>query len=229
MKASHVSTYLVDTIQKLPRHRPLRVGIDGRSCAGKTTLADALADRLEELGRVCLRATLDDFHRPSHAEREAAGGFTPVQYLREGYDYAKIRELLLDPCGPRGSRRCRLDYWNSHDDEPFPEDWLDVQQDAILLVDGAFLHTPELREEWDLTVWLDIDWQTMLLRAAQRDGTRGDHSTLVRAAYKTGWIPRYVHYEVTVHPHERVDVVIDNSNVARPTIVRAPRPTRMVP
>jgi uridine kinase len=229
MKSPLVSAFLVDAIQRLPRHRPARVGIDGRSCAGKTTLADALADRLEAVGRVCLRATLEDFHRPGHEQREKASGFTPAEYLREGYDYAKIRELLLDPFGPKGNRRCRLDYWNSHADEPFPEDWQDIQQDAILLVDGVFLHTPELRGQWDFTIWLDIDWQTMLQRAAQRDGTRGDHGMLVRAAYKTGWIPRHVHYEESVHPHDLVDVVIDNSKVDRPTIVRAPRPVRTAP
>jgi uridine kinase len=229
MNTQQVTAYLVDAIQRLPTHRPLRIGIDGRSGAGKTTLADNLADRLEALGRVCHRASLDDFHRPGHAQREKAGGFTPDEYLREGYDYAKIRELLLDPFGPEGSRRCRLDYWNSHDDRPFPEDWQDVPHDAILLVDGPFLHTSELREQWDFAVWLEVDWQSLLRRAARRDGTWGGPAALVRAAYQAGWMPRHLHYEESVHPHDRVDVVIDNCDVARPFIVRAPRPTRTMP
>lgn len=229
MTPQQISAHLIEAIQRLPAHRPLRVGIDGRSGAGKTTLADALADGLEALGRVCLRATLDDFHRPGHAKREKAGGFTPADYLREAYDYAKIRELLLDPCGPGGSRRCRLDYWNAHDDRPFPEDWQDVQRDAILIVDGMFLHTPELADAWDLTIWLEVDWQTLLRRAARRDGTWGGSAALVRAGYQAGWIPRHVHYEESVRPHERVDIIIDNSDVTRPFIVRAPRPTRTVP
>src|SRR5688572_7414320 len=182
MSSPQVLTFLVDALQELKRHRPCRVGIDGRSGAGKTMLADALADRLEALGRDCQRASLDDFHRPGHQQREKAGGFTPIEYLREGYDYAKIRELLLDPLGPQGNRHCRLDYWNSHDDEPFPEDWLDVESDTILVVDGVCLHTPELREHWDFSIWLDVDWQSTLLRAARRDGTRGSPADLMRDA-----------------------------------------------
>jgi len=210
-------------------HRPLRVGVDGRSGAGKTTLADALADRIEALGRTCLRASLDDFHRPGHQQRESSGGVTPAEYLREAYDYAKIRELLLDPLGPRGTRRCRLDFWNSHDDQPFPEDWLDVERDAVLIVDGAFLHAPELRDQWDFTIWLDVDWQKTLLRVARRDGRRGSPADLTREAYAKGWIPRHVWYEETFRPRERVDVIIDNSDVEHPNVVRAPRPQRMVP
>lgn len=227
--SSQVSMFLVDTIQRLPRHRPLRVGVGGRPGAGKTTLADTLADRLEALGRVCLRASLDDFHRPGHEQREKAGGFTPAEYLREGYDHAKIRELLLDPLAPQGNRRCRLDYWNSHDDQPFPEDWVDVQRDAILMVDGAFLHTHELRDQWDFTIWLEVDWQSLLRRRAQRAGTRGGPASLLGAAYENGWIARHLQYEESVHPHDRADVVVDNSEVAHPVIVRAPRPTRTVP
>jgi uridine kinase len=229
MNSRQVLAFLVDAMLHLPAQRPLRIGIDGRSGSGKTTLADTLAERLEALGRVCLRASLDDFHRPGHEQREKTRGFTPAEYLKEGYDYAKIRELLLDPWGPAGSRRCRLDFWNSHQDQPFPEDWQDVQQEAILLVDGMFLHTPALRAQWDFTIWLDVDWQIMLQRRAQRDGTRGGHADLVREAYKTGWIPRHLWYEASVHPHERVDVVIDNSDVAHPYVVRAPRPTRRTP
>lgn len=229
MKSPQVLTFLVDALEELPRHRPRRVGIDGRSGAGKTTFADALADRLEANGRECLRATLDDFHRPGHQQREKAGGFTPAEYLREGYDYAKVRELLLDPLGPKGNRRCRLDYWNSHDDEPFAEDWQDAERDAILLVDGVFLHTPPLRDQWDFTIWLEVDWQSVLRRQARRDGTQGGPADLARKAYEAGWMPRHLFYEETVRPLERVDVVIDNSDVERPYVVRAPRPKRREP
>ena len=229
MNSALVSEFLVDSILARSTHRPLRVGIDGRPGAGKTTLADALADRLEALGRGCLRASLDDFHRPGHQQRERSRALEPAEYLREAYDYAKIRELLLDPLGPRGSRRCRLDFWNYHDDEPFPEDWLDAERDAILIVDGAFLRAPALRDAWDFTIWLDVDWRSILLRAARRDGTRGSPADLMREAYATGWIPRHLWYEETAHARDRADVVIDNSDVERPNVVRAPRPKRLVP
>lgn len=229
MNSPQLLALLLDQIERLPRRRPLRVGIGGRSCSGKTTLADALADRFEARKRDCWRASLDDFRHPGHDQREKTGGFTPEQYLREGYDYAKIRELLLDPLGPKGDRRCRLDFWNSQDDQPYPEDWLNAKPEAIVLVDGTFLHTPELREQWDFTIWLDVDWQSVLLRRARRDGAQGGPAELMRQAYETGWIPRHQLYEESIHPHEVADVVIDNSDVERPRVVRAPRPPRTAP
>jgi uridine kinase len=89
-----------------------------------------------------------------------------------------------------------------------------------------FLHAPALGAPWDFTIWLDVDWQVMLRRGAQRHGTRGGSAELLQEAYKTGWMQRHLWYERSIHPHERADVVIDNSDVAHPYVVRAPRPPR---
>src|SRR4029453_18972812 len=44
--------------------RRVRVAVDGRTAAGKTTLGHELARCLVDAGRVVLRASLDDFKRP---------------------------------------------------------------------------------------------------------------------------------------------------------------------
>jgi uridine kinase len=44
--------------------RRVRVAVDGRTAAGKTTLGHELATLLADTGRVVLRASLDDFKRP---------------------------------------------------------------------------------------------------------------------------------------------------------------------
>lgn len=50
-------------IQNLGARR-VRVAVDGRTAAGKTTLGHELAKVLADEERVVLRATLDDFKRP---------------------------------------------------------------------------------------------------------------------------------------------------------------------
>jgi putative protein kinase ArgK-like GTPase of G3E family len=52
---------LVEGLDGVHVGHPLRVGIDGRSAAGKTTFADELAAALRGRGREVLRASLDDF------------------------------------------------------------------------------------------------------------------------------------------------------------------------
>jgi uridine kinase len=220
MNRAQVVAELADRIQRKPSKRPLRVGIDGRTGAGKTTFADQLADRLEDNGRTCLRAGLADFHFPGHEERRMSGAFTPEAYVREPYDSASIRRLLLDPLGPGGDGRCRLDLWNAYADEPFPEDWIVAEPDTILLADGVFLLTPALRAHWDFTIWLDVDWETLLRRAAHRADNRSRSSVRVREEFKTGWMPRHLLYEQGTRPHELVDVVIDNGDIEHPYFVR---------
>lgn len=219
MTREQVLGLLVDVMLQVPATGPLRVGIDGRFGAGKTRMGDELADRLESKGRECHRASLEEFHPPEHHQRVASGALSPADYLKTGYDYAAVRRLLMDPIGSGGDRRCRLDFWNSHDNEPFPEDWVKVSDDAIVIVDGAFLLTPELCDLWDFTLWLDIDWQVMKRRAARR-ASEVDSGGAPAASEESEWMPRHVLYEQQVRPHERVDVIVDNSDLAHPYVVR---------
>src|SRR5262245_17608914 len=96
--------------------RPIRVGVDGRSAAGKTTFADALSERLRGAGRIVMRAGIDDFHPPGHGLRSAAGGYTAESYYAEGYDFVAFRDLLLAPLDVGGDCRCRLGLHDSLSD-----------------------------------------------------------------------------------------------------------------
>ncbi len=49
--------------------RPVRVGVDGRSAAGKTTFADRLTSVAGTCGRHAMRESIDDFHPPGHKTR----------------------------------------------------------------------------------------------------------------------------------------------------------------
>lgn len=220
MTRAHLLQELLGSLQTAPRDRPLRVGIDGRSAAGKTTLGDDLATLLRAGGRQCFRASIDDFHPPGYKYRAIAGDFTPESYSREGYDLAAFRELVLDPWSPGGSRRSRLRYWSSQADAPFPEEWVEVPEDAVLVADGFLLLSPALRSLWDLTLWIEIDWATMLERASVRDVAWVGSIELVQQRYRTGWIPRHQWYEETYRPRELADVVVDNTDIDHPRVIR---------
>src|SRR5262249_45380280 len=155
-------------IIRLHTEEPTLVAIEGRSAAGKTTLADELAASVSKKGRPALRSSIDDFHPPGHKYRSAERRYTPSTYYAEGYDYVAFRQFVLEPLR-QGDRRCRLALWDSFNDIPFPEAWTDVPKGAIAVIDGCFLFRPDLRHYWDYTIWLEIDWDTMLERAASRD------------------------------------------------------------
>jgi uridine kinase len=166
---SELLTTLVGVVTALPLAHPTRVAIDGRSVAGKTTLADELAGAISAGGRQVIRASIDDFHRPGHKYRSQSGEWTPRSYYDKGYDYAAFVDLVLRPLGPDGTRRCRPALFDSFHDTWLPEHWHEVSASAVALVDGAFLLRPELAGHWDYVIWLDIDFETMVERARRRD------------------------------------------------------------
>jgi uridine kinase len=166
---STVVEALADVVTGLRLGHPTRVGIDGRSAAGKTTLANELAATIKLRGREVLRAELDDFHRPGHKFRSVRGEWTPHSYYAETYDYVAVRQVLLEPLGSGGNRRCRTRLFDSYHDAWLPEEWHVPPADAVVLVDGGFLLRPELAALWDYVVWLDVDMDTMIERARRRD------------------------------------------------------------
>jgi uridine kinase len=88
---------IADRITSLELGHPTRVGVDGRSAAGKTTLADALAEVVQATtSRPVLRASIDDFHRPGHKFRSMREEWTPQSYYDESYDYLAFCDLLCD-------------------------------------------------------------------------------------------------------------------------------------
>lgn len=213
---------LADSIVTLPLEHPARVAVDGRSAAGKTTLADELAEAVRARGCGVIRASIDDFHRPGHKHRGQNGGWTPQSYYDQGYDYAAFRTLLLDPLGPGGDRRCRTALFDSLHDVPFPEHWHTVDDRDVAIVDGVFLQRPDLVVHWDFVVWVAIDMETMVERARQRDVAWVGSAEVVEERYRTHWIPTHELYERLTQAERIAHASVDNRNPLEPKIIRPP-------
>ena len=219
MNQRHVLDRIATAIDERPSDAPILIGIDGRSAAGKTTLADALAAHLDRGPRQVLRSSIDDFHPAGHKYRSAERRYTPATYFAEGFEYAKLRAMLLDPLRATGNRRCRLDLWDSFHDQPLPEHWIDVAPDAIVVVDGIFLLHPDLRSYWDYVLWLHVGWDTMIERAARRDVAWLGSEDVVRERYRTFWVPTHSLYESICTPIEHAHLVLDNSDPEHPVVI----------
>jgi uridine kinase len=214
---------IADAVERLVLEHPTRVGIDGRSAAGKTTFADSLAEELRARGRAVLRASIDDFHKPGHKFRSMAEAWTPQTYYDDGYDYAAFVALLLAPLGPGGTRRCRPALFDSYHDAFVSEQWLDVRGNTVAVIDGAFLSRPELASHWDYLVWLRVDFETMIERARRRDTAWVGDAGVVAERYRRRVLPTHELYEQLVDPAARADAVIDTRDLDAPTIVRLAR------
>lgn len=129
-------------------------------------------------------------------------------------------ELALEPAGPEGSRRVRPRLNNSYLDEPYPEEWRDIADDAVLLVDGVFLLCPKLAGHWDYHVWLDVDPDTALARKRVRNvAWTNSEEVVVERHYKRN-LPAHQLYRRETKARERADIVIDNNDPATPRILK---------
>jgi len=206
---------ILDWITSLDLGHPARVGLDGRSAAGKTTLADALAEMVQSTTkRPVLRASIDDFHRPGHKLRSIREEWTPQSYFDGGYDYGAFRELVLQPLGPDGDRRVRTAIFDSFHDEPVPAQWQVAEENTILIVDGAYLQRDELRSHWDYLIWLKVDADTVLSRARERDVAWVGSVEVVDRRYRQRVLSTHALYESLVDPEAHADAVVDTTDLS---------------
>ena len=135
-------------------HGRTLVAVDGLHGAGQWRFADALAGALSVRGVKVFHARIDDFFRP-RSDREREGWFDGKAHYREAYDYSLLRRVLIDPFRTSGSTSFVLTGFDEVRDEPvFQPKWMSAGPDAILIVDGVFLHRPELAGMWNYSIWL---------------------------------------------------------------------------
>jgi len=210
---------LVGMTLAVERPHPVRVGIDGHSAAGKTTLADELAAVLGPSGRPVIRASIDDFHRPA-AERYRRGRLSALGYYEDAFDVPALRAALLEPLGPAGNRRYRTAIFDSWLELPIHDAEREAPADAILLVDGIFLFRADLNDVWDLRILLHIEPEEVMRRGPARDAVWMGSLEVAEQRYRERYLPAEQLYFDSVQPHERADVAIDNTNPEQPTFTK---------
>lgn len=222
---------LADLVSSVQRPNPTRVAIDGRGGAGKSTLADELADVLRARGRTVVRAEVDHFYRLD-VDRRTRSQLTAAGFYG-AYDHDALRRLLLDPLGPGGQRRYRArwhDGWNPGVIDG-PEQ--SAPDDAVLILDGVFLLRPELADAWDVRVFVRVDPEVGLARGIARDmrharpaDPAADRERRLRV-WRQRYLPADDAYLRTVRPDRLADAVVDNDDLAAPRLrVRSRRTAR---
>ncbi len=200
----------------------LRVAIDGIDAAGKTTLADELAELLERADRPVLRASIDGFHHPASVRHLRSEEQPAHSYYEDSFDYQALRSLLLDPLGPGGDHIVRTRVFDFRTDLPIKEAPTRVQPGTLLLFDGVFLLRPELEGCWDLSVFVQVDPATSLQRASKRDVGLFGTSDATERRYRERYLPGQELYMSLVHPDQRAEVLINNTDPTAPRLLRIP-------
>jgi hypothetical protein len=194
--------------------RRVVVAIDGVDGAGKTVLGRELA-ALVVPHREAHRVSVDGFHRPR--SQRYAHGRTAETFYRDSYDHDAIRQRLVEPfrAGEPWVRAVHdVEREVVVDRAPEPA----AGPGALLLVDGIFLHRPELADLWDAGVWLQVPFEVSVPRGNARFGAvladEADPASAVNARYVGG--QRI--YLAAVDPADRATWVLDNTDLTAPLL-----------
>lgn len=205
---------IATSVTALHPNRVVRVGVDGVDGVGKTVFADELAEAITPLQRPTIRASVDGFHHP-RSVRHRRGRSSPEGFFHDSYNYTLLREALLDPLSPGGDRRYRTAVFNYQTDQAVDTTSEHAPSNAVLIVDGIFLHRHELRRYWDYSVFLHASFDTSIPRGAQRGYGDPDPSAPSNRRYIQG--QRL--YLDQCKPTDHASVVINNDNLNEPSIV----------
>lgn len=195
------------------RHRAL-VGIDGVDGSGKSTFAAALAHCLGAGPVVVVH--LDDFRNAS-AIRYRRGRNSPEGFWLDTYDYDAIQRNVLDPLKATGRGRYRESSYDAVADRAVQSPRRHAEDDAIVLIEGMFLHRDHLTDVWNYSIFLDVPFEETARRMAERNGSNSDprHESMRR------YVGGQEIYFAAVRPWERASLVIDNSAPSRPRVIAA--------
>lgn len=212
-----VVSRLARRIEGIELPHPTRVGIDGVDAAGKTILADEIAAEIASSGRHVIRASIDGFHNPA-AIRRRRGPDSPEGYFRDSFNYHALRDRLLDPLGPSGSLVFQRAVFDFRTDSAVDRSEEGAVRDSILIFDGVFLLREEIRDRWDLSIFVRASFATTVSRAIERDqalfGTRQE----VQRRYETRYVPGQQLYLTEVKPETLADIVLVNDDPLSPEL-----------
>lgn len=191
---------------KLKSGMNLIVGISGIDGSGKSTYADSLAGSLRERGLAVGQVHLDDFLHPKkirHANPNQIEG-----YYEENFDFRSLVEAVLDPVRGAVSVRSRLPILELETDQILEQD-LSFDGPGVMIVEGVFLFRRELRQKFDVRIWLEISFESAMERilGRRRDKRYGD-AEAIRTRYEERFFPTQRFHLERDRPVESADVVI---------------------
>ncbi len=153
------ATAVLDLIDSVSRRHPLMVAIDGMSAAGKSTLAPVVVEELPDAELV----RGDDFYRVMDNDERFT--LSPEQGYDQDFDWQRLRQQVLDPL--RAAEPARFQRY----DWPTGQlgEWAEARPTPVVIVEGVYISRPQLRDVFDLVVWVDTSVDARAVRQSLGD------------------------------------------------------------
>ena len=164
--------------------RPILIAIDGPAGSGKTSLANQLASNLKSATTI----HMDDLYNGW----EDALTATLTRHLEE---------WVLDPLAQHQSVKYQKFDWINSEYGPTVE----VRDVELLILEGVGAAQSRIRQQADLTIWIEVGAQIGLARVLNRDGAQ-------ILPYMLKWQERESAHFIKDQTKENCQIFIDGSN-----------------
>ena len=163
---------------------PILIAIDGPAGSGKTSLASQLSNNLKSVTTI----HMDDLYNGW----EDALTATLTRHLEE---------WVLDPLTQHQSVKYQKFDWNIGEYGPTVE----VRDVELLILEGVGAAQARIRQQADLTIWIEVGAQIGLARVLNRDGAQ-------ILPYMLKWQERESAHFIKDQTKENSQIFIDGSN-----------------
>ena len=216
----HVNLFeIFHTIEKdyesLDQEKITVIGVNGIDNSGKTIFAESLAKYLICRGYSTKMISIDDFHNPREIRRK---GKNPIDaYLENAFDIERLEQEILYPISKNEEIDKELKLLNLKTDMYDIKKEYEINKNDVVIIEGVLLYKKPVEKYIDYKIYLDIDFETMIKRAKERDKNRFNDNVIKR--YKEKYIPIQKKYIEVYNPKNKSDIVINNNDVEDPKII----------
>lgn len=166
------------------------IGIDGCGGAGKSTLAETITTAIPNSAVICG----DDFRKPVAQ--------CPGDLINSGgdYDWHRLQNQVIDPF-----HRGEVISYQRYDWESDQLAERRILRESVVVIEGVYVLHRELRDLYDLKVWVDCPRHVCLRRGLERDGEA------MRSTWEHVWMPAEDFYVRAQKPAQCADFVVDGT------------------
>jgi len=192
------------------------IGVNGIDNSGKSVFARSLSEYLKARGYGSKVISIDDFHNPSEIRRK---GENPVDaYYENAFDTGRLIDEILETISKNQEVHKELENLNLKKDIYDLNGEYHIDKSDIVIIEGVLLYKEPLEKYIDYKIYLDINYETMIKRARERDDKRFDENVVKR--YKEKYIPIQKRYIEKDKPKFKSDIIIDNNDFDKPIVIK---------
>lgn len=146
---------IIKRIDNLLRHKEcVIIAIDGKCCSGKSSLADLLKEKYDA---VLIRT--DDFYLPQEARTESR-----MKEIAGHMDYERFNDDVVSNLGKEFTY-----YKYNREIDKFDKIEL-IKNNKLIIVEGTYSLLPYFDKYYDLSIFLDIEYDNQINRIIARNG-----------------------------------------------------------